>query len=257
MPWAWLGKSFLAESGRAAHDCQRRRRRLAFARSIFPEHQIQEFRNSGYRTTALVGTNVTKEDMRSRLPDQDIILWEGHHSTLVRDFAVQSSPEPLRPALIILQSCLALNKADASPLLHRGGIGLIGSSTPRVFPASGGAFTLAFFDAMMYGRQTVGGSLRHAKNFLLAYSLLKEKRLGARAKLKAANVDPRPGPSRSGAIRPSACRPQESPTMRWPPWSITSAATPSFCKCPRPTSPKRSRRSIRPRLSRMVGSAAW
>ncbi|HZU35934.1 MAG TPA: C25 family cysteine peptidase, partial [Gemmataceae bacterium] len=68
-----------------------------------------------------------------------------------------------------------------------GGVGVIGSST-RVFSGSGGAFTLAFFDSLGYEHQTVGGAMRHAKNFLLAYSLLKEKRLGNSAKLGAANV---------------------------------------------------------------------
>src|SRR5205085_6421430 len=62
-----------------------------------------------------------------------------------------------------------------------------GSST-RTYSASGGAFTLAFFDALLYEGETLGESLRHAKNFLLAYSLLKGKRLGESAKFTGANV---------------------------------------------------------------------
>jgi hypothetical protein len=72
-------------------------------------------------------------------------------------------------------------------LLQRGAVAAVGSST-RTYSGSGGAFTLAFFDALMYDGQTLGGSLRSAKNYLACYSLLKEKRLGEAAKLKGANV---------------------------------------------------------------------
>ena len=54
---------------------------------------------------------------------------------------------------------------------------MVGSST-RTYSGSGGAFSLAFFNALLYDGQSLGGSLRQAKNFLLAYALLKEKRLG-------------------------------------------------------------------------------
>jgi hypothetical protein len=47
---------------------------------------------------------------------------------------------------------------------------------------------MAFFDGLLYEQQSLGGALRHAKNFLLAYSLLKEKRLGTNAKLSGANM---------------------------------------------------------------------
>jgi hypothetical protein len=46
---------------------------------------------------------------------------------------------------------------------------------------------LAYFDALMYDGQTLGGSLRQAKNFLLAYTLLKEKRLGPDVRLNGAS----------------------------------------------------------------------
>src|SRR5262249_49479516 len=72
-------------------------------------------------------------------------------------------------------------------LLQRGAVGLVGSAT-RTYSASGGAFTLAFFNGMLYDDQTLGGSLRQAKNYLLCYTLLKEKRLGEKAKLSGANV---------------------------------------------------------------------
>src|SRR5262249_16318122 len=45
-----------------------------------------------------------------------------------------------------------------------------------------------FVNGLAYEGLTVGESLRQAKNFLLAYALLKEKRLGKDAKRTGANV---------------------------------------------------------------------
>src|SRR5437588_175476 len=106
---------------------------------------------------------------------------------MVDEYGLPGWTEPLRPSLIFLQSCLALNEAEAQPLLQRGAVALVGSST-RIYSATGGAFTLAFFDALLYDDATLGGALRQAKNFLLAYALLKEKRLGDKAKLGGANL---------------------------------------------------------------------
>jgi hypothetical protein len=153
----------------------------------FSRNTTKEFRNAGYQTTALFGHDVTKNEVRRLLPEQDIFLWEGHHNTLVREYCVQEWPEPLRPALIFLQSCLALAEPKAQPFLQRGAIGVVGSST-RTYSGSGGACALAFFDALNYEHQSLGGSLRHAKNFLLAYALLKDKRLGKAAKKSGANI---------------------------------------------------------------------
>ena len=55
---------------------------------------------------------------------------------------------------------------------------VVGSST-RIYSATGGAFTLAYFDALLYDGQSLGGALRQAKNFLLVYALLKEKLSGS------------------------------------------------------------------------------
>lgn len=152
----------------------------------FSRNTAKELRNRGFQTTTLFGNEVNKDDLRRLLPDQDIFLWEGHHSVMVKDYHLPEWTEPLRPSIIFLQSCLAL-EAKAQPLLERGGLGVIGSST-RTYSASGGACALAFFNALLYEEQSVGGSLRHAKNFLLAFSLLKEKRLGKAARLGGANV---------------------------------------------------------------------
>jgi hypothetical protein len=153
----------------------------------FSRNTAQELRNGGYQTTAVFGKEVNKDDLRRLLPEQDIFLWEGHYNTLVKEYGLPDWTEPLRPSLIFLQSCLTLKDAKAQPLLERGGVGLIGSST-RTFSGTGGACALAFFNALLYEDQSVGGSLRQAKNFLLAYSLLKEKRLGKDARLGGANL---------------------------------------------------------------------
>src|SRR5262249_13386240 len=121
------------------------------------------------------------------LPEQSIFLCEGHCSTLFRDYHMHEWSEPLQPSLIFLQSCLALTEPRAQPFLERGAIGVIGSSS-RTYSGSGGAFALAFFDALAYDRQSIGGALRHAKNFMLAFALLKEKRLEEGSKLSGANV---------------------------------------------------------------------
>jgi len=153
----------------------------------FSRHTAKELQNSGYQTTTLFGEEVHKDLVRRLLPDQDIFLWEGHHSTLTKDYGLPDWPEALHPSLVFLQSCLALCEADAVPLLQRGAVGVIGSST-RTYSASGGACSLAFFDALLYEDLSVGGSLRQAKNFLLAFTLLKEQRLGEDAKLRGASL---------------------------------------------------------------------
>src|SRR5207249_3406504 len=103
------------------------------------------------------------------------------------DFGFPSWDEPLPPSLMFLQSCLALVEAEAQPLLTRGAVAVIGTST-RTFAASGGACSMAFFDGLLYDDQTLGGALRQAKNFLLASTLLKEKRLGKAAARKGASL---------------------------------------------------------------------
>lgn len=153
----------------------------------FSRHTAHEFRNAGYQTAALFNDQANPEKMRKLLPAQDIFLWEGHYKTLTDEYGFLTWTEPLPPAFYFLQSCLALKEEEASPLIQRGAFAIVGSAT-RTYSASGGAFTVAFFDAMIYDRQTLGGSLRQAKNFLLCYSLLKEKRLGDKVKLAGANV---------------------------------------------------------------------
>jgi hypothetical protein len=153
----------------------------------FSRNTTQELSNMGYQTTALFGSDVNPGDLRKLLPEQDIFLWEGHYATLMKEYKMHEWTEPMKPSLVFLQSCLALADGKAQPFLERGAVAILGSST-RTYSATGGACALAFFDALLYDHQTLGGSLRSAKNFLLAYSLLKEKRLGKDAKLTGANL---------------------------------------------------------------------
>jgi hypothetical protein len=153
----------------------------------FSRNTASEMRNAGYETTPLIGEASTKDKLRLLLPEQNIFLWEGHHSTLVRDYGIHQWSEPLRPSLVFLQSCLALAEPKAQPFLQRGAVGVIASSS-RTYSGSGGAFALAYFDALLYEDQSLGGALRSAKNFMLAFSQLKEKRLGARSHLGGANL---------------------------------------------------------------------
>ncbi len=146
-----------------------------------------EFRNAGYQTTPFFGRRASPEQVRRLLPEQTVFLWEGHHSTLVRTYGIHRWPEPLKPSLVFLQSCLALQEPKAHPFLERGSVGVVGSST-RTYSGSGGAFALAYFDALLYEGQSLGGALRHAKNFMLAFARLKEKRLGGPSRLKGANL---------------------------------------------------------------------
>ena len=154
---------------------------------VFSRNTAMELRNAGYETNAVFGKEVSGDDLRKQMPDHDIFLWEGHHNTLIRDWSFPSWNEPLPPSLVFLQSCLALKEAKALPQLSRGAVAVIGSST-RLYSASGGAYALAYFDALLYEHQSLGGSLRQAKNFLLAYTLLKEKRLGKDAQRTGANL---------------------------------------------------------------------
>jgi hypothetical protein len=153
----------------------------------FSRSTIQELRNAGYQTRTLVGRNLTQESLRKRMLEADVILWEGHHSTLVKEWNMPAWDEPLPPAVVFLQSCLALQDWKAQPLLSRGAVAVVGTST-RTYSGSGGACSLAFFNAVLYDDASLGGALRQAKNFLLAYAMLKEKRLGKDAQRTGANL---------------------------------------------------------------------
>ena len=173
-----------------------------------------EFQNRGYNATSLYNENVQADNVRTLMPQQDIFLWEGHYRTMVDRFGMPKWTEPLPPALVFLQSCLALNETDTRPLFDRGAIALVGSPT-RTYSGSGGAFTMSFFDALMYEDRTLGGALRQSKNFQMAYAMLKEKRLGKSASSQA-RIVASPGPLPSGAIRRCGCPNLRCRRMRCP-----------------------------------------
>lgn len=153
----------------------------------FSRNTAKELRNAGYETTAVFGKDINRDDVRKALTNHDIFIWEGHHNTLINDYAFPNWDDPLPPSLVFLQSCLALTEGKTHPLLLHGAVGVVGSSS-RVYSASGGACSLAFFDALLYDHESLGGSLRQAKNFLIVYARLKEKRLGDQAKRGGANL---------------------------------------------------------------------
>jgi hypothetical protein len=153
----------------------------------FSRNTAGELQNRGLATQSRFGDEVDPKELRQLMTEQELFIWEGHHLTMVRDYQMPLWDEPMSPSLVCLQSCLALNDAEAGILLKRGAVAVVGSSS-RTYSASGGAFTLALVDALMYEGQTLGGALRQAKNFLQAYALLKEKRLGDRAHQTGANM---------------------------------------------------------------------
>lgn len=153
----------------------------------FSRHTVKEIHNNGYEVTALFNEDCRRDVVRRALPQQDIFMWEGHYRTMVDEYELPKWTEPLRPTFVFMQSCLALNEAECQPLLQRGAYAVLGSAN-RNYSGSGGAFSLAYFDALLYDRRSLGGALRQAKNFLLTYALLKEKRLGAEAKLQGSNL---------------------------------------------------------------------
>jgi hypothetical protein len=196
----------------------------------FSRVSSRELANRGYATTALLSDSLSARQLRRRLPDADVFLWEGHHNTLIKDWGFVGWDEPLRPSLMFLQSCLALTEEKTAPLFDRGAVAVVGSAS-RVYSASGGAFSLAYLDALLYDGQSLGGALRQAKNFLLAYGQLKEKRLGQQAKLTGASLrsawsftlwgDPSlrlPAPPAPDAAEPVRCRVRgDSITLTVPP----------------------------------------
>jgi hypothetical protein len=153
----------------------------------FSRNTAGELQNRGLETESRFGGEVNAAELRQLITRQELFIWEGHHMTMVQDYQIPSWDEPMAPSLVCLQSCLALNDSEAGILLKRGAVAVVGSSS-RTYSGSGGAFTLALVDALLYEGQTLGGALRQAKNFLQAYALLKEKRLGDRAHQTGANI---------------------------------------------------------------------
>jgi hypothetical protein len=153
----------------------------------FSRNTGRELENAGCKVTGRYGKELDGKELRSMLPEHDVFLWEGHYRTLIDTYEMPKWTEPLRPSLIFLQSCLALNEPEASLLFDRGAVSVAGSPN-RTYSGSGGALSLGFFDAVSYDHRPAGAAMRHARNFLVCYADLKEKRLGDAAKLGGANL---------------------------------------------------------------------
>ena len=100
---------------------------------LFSRHTVREMKNHGYETTAMFEDDVKPEPLRRAWPDADIFLWEGHYRTMIDDFKVPTWTEPLKPSLVFLQSCLALNPAEVKTLFNRGAVAVVGSATAHLF----------------------------------------------------------------------------------------------------------------------------
>jgi hypothetical protein len=153
----------------------------------FSRSTSRELKNAGWDVTSLYGHQVTAKELRKQMVGPDLFLWEGHHNTLVKEWGFTKWDEPMPPTFVFLQSCLALMPEKVEPLLARGAVGVLGTST-RTYSGSGGAFSLAFLDGCVYEDRTTGDSLRQAKNFLVCYAQLKQKRLAGQATRTGANT---------------------------------------------------------------------
>lgn len=153
----------------------------------FSRNTIEALRQSGVETTILIGPKVSRDEIRNQMPLHNLFLWEGHSGTLMNDYEFPTWEDAVPPTFVFLQSCLSLTEPRVGSLLRRGAFAVLGSST-RTYSGSGGATSLAFFNAVLHEDRPVGDALRQAKNFLLAYALLKEKRLGKGATRTGANI---------------------------------------------------------------------
>lgn len=153
----------------------------------FSRNTIESLRHAGVETTTLIGNKVSRDVVRKQMPLHNLFLWEGHSGTLMNEYEFPTWDDAVPPTFVFMQSCLSLTEPRVGSLLNRGAFGVLGSST-RTYSGSGGACSLAFFNAVLYENQPVGAALRQAKNFLLAYALLKEKRLGKSATRTGANI---------------------------------------------------------------------
>jgi hypothetical protein len=153
----------------------------------FSRNTIEALRQTGVDTTTLIGHKVSREEIRKQMPLHNLFLWEGHSGTLMNDYDFPNWDDALPPTFVFLQSCLALTEPRVGSLLNRGAFAVLGSST-RTYSGSGGACSLAFFNSVLYENRAAGDALRQAKNFLLTYALLKEKRLGKGATRTGATI---------------------------------------------------------------------
>lgn len=153
----------------------------------FSRNTARELENAGCKVTGMFGRfTLTETQARKAMTENDYFIWEGHNGTVRGRFGVGRFQDPMLPSIAFIQSCAELNAQVAGPLLDRGAVSVIGTPN-RMFSGSGGAYVLAFSDALAYDGMTVGQAMRHAMNYMLMYAELKEVRLGGDARLGGAN----------------------------------------------------------------------
>ena len=138
-----------ATGPRKALSGQQFRQRPAVARNLLAQHRHGIEATPATQTTARFRNEVDGEELR-RLHLRHGHFPVGRPSQHARSaiMVCRNWDEPMRPSLVFLQSCLALKEAKVQPLLSRGAVAVVGSST-RTYSASGGACSLAFFDALL------------------------------------------------------------------------------------------------------------
>jgi hypothetical protein len=104
----------------------------------------------------------------------DLIMYQGHTADLGKFTAVHQQLATMPPSLFLLQGCFTLRQAETVNLLQSGAAGVVGA-TSNMYSASGGAFAGVFLDTLL-GNHDAGTSLMVARNYLLALTLLKERR---------------------------------------------------------------------------------
>ncbi|HEX4609841.1 MAG TPA: hypothetical protein VH092_16710 [Urbifossiella sp.] len=153
----------------------------------FSRNTGRELENAGCKVTSMFGRFTMNETQaRKAMTEHDYFIWEGHNGTVNGRFGAARFHEPMLPSIAFIQSCMELNPQIAGPLQDRGVVAVIGTPN-RMFSGSGGAYVLAFSDAMAYEGMSVGAAMRHAMNYMLMYAELKEMRLGGDARLGGAN----------------------------------------------------------------------
>lgn len=104
----------------------------------------------------------------------DLIMYQGHTADFGKFTVIHQQMATIPPSLFLLQGCFTLRQPETMSLLQRGAGGAVGA-TSNMYSASGGAFAKVFLDTLL-NHNDAGTSLMVARNYLLALSLLKERR---------------------------------------------------------------------------------
>ena len=185
----------------------------------FSRTTAQEFANAGYDVPSFFGREggrrTTVRTPAARADDLPV------------GRASQHAGEPLRGACAGPSRCgprssscrAAWPSSRARPSRSWSAAPSASSAARRGPTPAPAALSLAFFDALLYEEQSMGGRAAAGEELLLAFSLLKEKRLGNHRSGRRQHSQRR-GRFRSGAIRPSICRCRPARRTRSPVYAI-------------------------------------